>query len=242
MIVDLMRNDLSRVCRPGTVTVDELLDVQPHSGRLAPGLHGARRAGRRRRDRRPAGRDLPARARSPGRRSGPPTQAIAALEPEPRGAYTGALGLVVPGGRRRAERAHPHLRDRRRTRLQLGVGGGITADSVPIREWYECLHKAAPLVTAVGRPAGRRRWPRSPDPPAADLLAAGVFETRAGRATASRSGWPGTWPGWTAPSGSSTASACPTDLPARVAAALADADPRPAPGPAGRGPAAAGPA
>ena len=32
MIVDLMRNDLSRVCRPGTVTVDELLDVQPHPG------------------------------------------------------------------------------------------------------------------------------------------------------------------------------------------------------------------
>src|SRR4029077_381393 len=32
MIVDLMRNDLSRVCRPGTVRVDELLSVQPHPG------------------------------------------------------------------------------------------------------------------------------------------------------------------------------------------------------------------
>ena len=34
--------------------------------------------------------------------------------------------------------------------VELGVGGGITVDSVPIREWYECLHKAEPLVRAVG--------------------------------------------------------------------------------------------
>mgnify|MGYP000660386937 CR=1 FL=1 len=31
-------------------------------------------------------------------------------------------------------------------RLALGVGGGITADSDPAREWEECLHKAAPIV------------------------------------------------------------------------------------------------
>ena len=42
MIVDLMRNDLSRVCRPGTVQVDELLSVQPAPGRLASGVDGER--------------------------------------------------------------------------------------------------------------------------------------------------------------------------------------------------------
>ena len=42
MIVDLMRNDLSRVSRPGTVTVDDLLDVQPHPGvwHLVSTVHG----------------------------------------------------------------------------------------------------------------------------------------------------------------------------------------------------------
>ncbi len=33
----------------------------------------------------------------------------------------------------------------------LGVGGGITADSDPEREWEECLHKAAPIIDAVGQ-------------------------------------------------------------------------------------------
>ena len=148
MIVDLMRNDLSRVCRPGTVTVDELLDVQPHPGvwHLVSTVHGelADDVGT---------ADLLRATFPPGSVTGAPKlaaeQAIAALEPEPRGAYTGALGLVTPA-------AGTDLSVVIRTfetdgdRLQLGVGGGITADSVPIREWYECLHKAAPLVTAVG--------------------------------------------------------------------------------------------
>ena len=37
-----------------------------------------------------------------------------------------------------------------RRRVELGVGGGITVDSVPVREWQECLHKAEPLVGAAG--------------------------------------------------------------------------------------------
>ena len=61
-------------------------------------------------------------------------------------------------------------------RVELGVGGGITVDSVPVREWQECLHKAEPL--ARGRRFAADRGPRRP---AATVprtwLAQGVFET-----------------------------------------------------------------
>ena len=148
MIVDLMRNDLSRVCRPGTVQVDELLSVQPApgvwhlvstvSGRLRPGTSTA---------------DVLTATFPPGSVTGAPKiaarQGIQELEGHDRGAYTGALGLVSPC-------AGTELNVIIRTfeiagrDVQLGVGGGITVDSVPIREWYECLHKAAPLVAAAG--------------------------------------------------------------------------------------------
>ena len=174
MIVDLMRNDLSRVCRPGTVTVNELLDVQGHPGvwHLVSTVHGELVDGI-------GPSDLLQATFPPGSITGAPKgaaqQAIAALEPEPRGAYTGALGLASPA-------AGLDLNVVIRTfeiegnRLQLGVGGGITVDSVPIREWYECLHKAAPLVSAVG---GRLApgLAEEPEPPNDALLAAGVFET-----------------------------------------------------------------
>ena len=174
MIVDLMRNDLSRVCRPGTVTVDDLLDVQPHPGvwHLVSTVHGELADGVRT-------ADLLRATFPPGSVTGAPkraaVQAIAELEPEPRGAYTGSLGLVSPVA---GTDLNVLIRtfEIERDRLQLGVGGGITADSVPIREWYECLHKAAPLVDAVG---GRLAPAVSdePEPPDPDLLTAGVFET-----------------------------------------------------------------
>jgi para-aminobenzoate synthetase/4-amino-4-deoxychorismate lyase len=60
--------------------------------------------------------------------------------------------------------------------LELGVGGGITVDSVPVLEWQECLHKAAPLVAAAGSVIDQELV----DEPTAheeDLLAYGVFES-----------------------------------------------------------------
>ncbi|HKC28660.1 MAG TPA: aminotransferase class IV, partial [Jatrophihabitans sp.] len=56
-------------------------------------------------------------------------------------------------------------------RVQLGVGGGITADSVPMLEWRECLHKAAPLLAAAGS------RPSSPMPVDGALRAGGLLET-----------------------------------------------------------------
>lgn len=173
MILDLMRNDLARVAVPGTVRVDDLLSLEPHPGvwHLVSTVSAEL----------PAAIDTAALLRAtfpPGSVTGAPKsgalQGIAAIEYEPRGAYTGAFGLAGPT---RAEfnvviRSFEIARDR----IELGVGGGITTDSVPMLEWRECLHKAAPLITAARtRLAPGLDLPES-SPTQVDP-AAGVFET-----------------------------------------------------------------
>src|SRR3712207_2583423 len=159
MIVDLVRHDLAQVSVPGTVAVPELLALRGHPGvwhlvstvtaELAPGIEIA---------------DLLRAAFPPGSVTGAPKSsalaAIAELEPAARGVYTGSLGLVSP-----ATGAELNVAIRSfevaEGNLELGVGGGLTVDSVPIREWYECWHKAAPLAAAAG--AGLDpRLPRTP--------------------------------------------------------------------------------
>ena len=148
MIVDLMRNDLSRVCRPGTVQVDELLDVQPAPGvwHLVSTVSGQLQSGM-------STSDVLTATFPPGSVTGAPKiaaqQGIQELEDHDRGAYTGALGLVSPCAGMELNVIIRTFEITGRD-VQLGVGGGITVDSVPIREWYECLHKAAPLVAATG--------------------------------------------------------------------------------------------
>jgi len=174
MIVDLMRNDLSRVCRPGTVAVQDLLTIQPHPGvwHLVSAVRGELEA-------ETTVADVLGAAFPPGSVTGAPKIAaqhgIADLEEEPRGAYTGSIGLVSPlaGADFNVIIRSFELTD---GRLQLGVGGGITVDSVPMREWYECLHKAAPLVAAAGSTFdhGLTTQPVAEDP---TLLASGVFES-----------------------------------------------------------------
>jgi para-aminobenzoate synthetase/4-amino-4-deoxychorismate lyase len=174
MIVDLMRNDLSRVCRPGTVAVQELLTLQPHPGvwHLVSAIRGELSP-------HTTTAQLLAAAFPPGSVTGAPKisaqQGIADLEVEARGAYTGSIGLVSPlaGADFNVIIRSFEFHD---GHLELGVGGGITVDSVPIREWYECLHKAAPLVAAAGSAFDQRLVdePATPDP---ELLAYGVFES-----------------------------------------------------------------
>ena len=174
MIVDLMRNDLSRVCLPGTVAVQELLTIQPHPGvwHLVSAIRG---------DLNPeiTTAQVLAAAFPPGSVTGAPKisaqRGIADLEVEPRGAYTGSIGLVSPiaGADFNVIIRTFELHD---GHLELGVGGGITVDSVPIREWYECLHKAAPLVAAAGS-GFDDELVDEPAAPEEDLLADGVFES-----------------------------------------------------------------
>jgi para-aminobenzoate synthetase/4-amino-4-deoxychorismate lyase len=171
MIVDLMRNDFSRVCRPGSVTVDKLLDVEPHPGlwHLVSSVSGELTADT-------TDSDVIAATFPPGSVTGAPKkraiQAAAELEGSPRRIYTGAIGFASPSwglefnvAIRTFEASEGHL--------ELGIGGGITVDSVPIAEWRECLDKAAPLL----RPLGASTPPPDRAVPSAAQLAGGIFET-----------------------------------------------------------------
>ena len=174
MIVDLMRNDLSQVCRPGTVQVEDLLDLQAHpgvwhlvstvAGQLADEVTTSQ---------------LLSVAFPPGSVTGAPKssalQGITELEPCGRGAYTGALGLTSPLA---GADFNVLIRTLECTgdRIELGVGGGITVDSAPIAEWYECLAKAAPLVSALGSELDPELRV-SPPPPSDRQLTTGLLET-----------------------------------------------------------------
>jgi para-aminobenzoate synthetase / 4-amino-4-deoxychorismate lyase len=147
MIVDLVRNDLSRVCEPGSVTVDDLLAVQPHTGvaHLVSRVSGTLLPG--------TGPGEVVRATfPPGSVTGTPkqraTEVTEALEPAARGAHTGAVGWLGP---RLADLAVTirSLEVAPDGQAALGVGGGIVADSTPAEEWHEVLTKAAPLLRAL---------------------------------------------------------------------------------------------
>jgi para-aminobenzoate synthetase / 4-amino-4-deoxychorismate lyase len=148
MIVDLVRNDLSRVCVPGTVTVPDLLGAEPHPGvwHLVSTVEGTLVDG-------VSDGDLIRASFPPGSVTGAPKvralEIIDELELAPREAYTGAIGYRSPV-------AGLELNVAIRTfefaagRSWLGAGGGIVADSDPEAEYAECLIKATPLLAAIG--------------------------------------------------------------------------------------------
>jgi para-aminobenzoate synthetase/4-amino-4-deoxychorismate lyase len=174
MIVDLMRNDLGRVCEVGSVRASSLLDVEAHPGvwHLVSTVSGRLRAG-------VGDGALLTATFPPGSVTGAPKSravtAIGALETGPRGAYTGAIGFVSPSWGAEFSVAIRSF-EIAAGRIELGVGGGVTADSVPMLEWRECLHKAAPLLAAVGAPLSSEL--ARPDlAPTEQQLAGGVLET-----------------------------------------------------------------
>ncbi|NMH96233.1 aminodeoxychorismate synthase component I [Pseudonocardia acidicola] len=149
MIVDLMRNDLSRVCAPGSVTVPRLLAVEPHPGvwHLVSEVRGEPAQGR-------DDADLLAATFPPGSVTGAPkvraVEIIEELEDRPRGLFTGALGYASPLAGLELAVAIRTLEVDASGRARLGVGGGVTVDSTPAQEWAECLTKAAPLLRVLG--------------------------------------------------------------------------------------------
>ncbi|MGH3565693.1 MAG: aminodeoxychorismate synthase component I [Pseudonocardia sp.] len=149
MIVDLMRNDLSRVCATGTVRVSRLLGVEPHAGvwHLVSTVCGELAAGR-------DDADLLAATFPPGSVSGAPkiraVKVIEELEAGPRGLFTGAMGWSSPLTGLELNVAIRTLEIEPGGRTRLGVGGGVTVDSTPVEEWAECLIKAAPVLRALG--------------------------------------------------------------------------------------------
>jgi para-aminobenzoate synthetase component I len=150
MIVDLERNDLSRVCEPGSVRWPELMVEQRLAGvrHLVSTVEGTLRE-------HVTLAELLASTFPGGSVTGAPKIAavdvIAELEPVGRGASMGALGWVRGNG-------DLELALTIRTfvvadgRLHLWVGGGIVWDSDPRAEVEESLVKAAPLLEAIGAP------------------------------------------------------------------------------------------
>ena len=148
MIVDVLRNDLGRVCRPGSVRVPRLCRlertaavqhlVSTVTGRLAPGRDAF---------------DLLAASFPGGSITGAPKiramEILERLETVRRGPYTGALGWIGPDGAMAtsilirtfvADGAH----------LSLNVGGGMTWRSDPAAEWDETVDKARGPLGAIG--------------------------------------------------------------------------------------------
>jgi len=147
MIVDLLRNDLGRVCEYGSVRVTRVCEVEtfPFVHHLVSEVRGGLRA-----DRTPI--DLLKAAFPGGSVTGAPKvramEIIAELEPTARGPYCGSLGYVGFDGT-----ADANILIRTftigRGWMQFPVGGGIVADSDPAREYEETLHKAAGLLRAL---------------------------------------------------------------------------------------------
>jgi para-aminobenzoate synthetase/4-amino-4-deoxychorismate lyase len=147
MIVDLMRNDLGRVCEYGTIAASPPL-IQPHAGvwHLVSEVRGWLRED--------AGDGALLRATfPPGSVTGAPKvqamHVISELEATGREAYTGAIGYASPLAGLELNVAIRTF-EARDGALWLGAGGGIVADSHPQLELEECLIKARPLVAAAG--------------------------------------------------------------------------------------------
>ncbi len=190
MILDLLRNDLGRIATPGSVRVPRRFSVEPyaHLWQMTSTVQA----------------ELAARTTwsafwealfpcgsvvgAPKRRS---MAIIGALEPNPRGLYTGAIGWIAPdkptgsaaAGSPRAVRACFSVairtleiaeRMRRGTRaVRLGVGSGVVADSQVSAEWDECLLKSR-FATALDPGFGlietfAARWPEDAASVAAHL-------------------------------------------------------------------------
>jgi anthranilate synthase component 1 len=154
MLVDLGRNDLGRVSVPGTVSVDELMEVEYYShvmhivsnvtGTLSPGKDAI---------------DALEATFPAGTVSGAPKvramEIVRELEPEARGPYAGTVGyLGLDGAMDMCITIRTVVLANGRAYVQSGAG--IVADSDPAKEFEECRHKAAALQRALELAEGMR--------------------------------------------------------------------------------------
>ncbi len=152
MLVDLGRNDLGRVCKPGSVSVKDLMVIEKYShvmhivseveGSLSNGMDVW---------------DLLMASFPAGTVSGAPKiramQLINELESQARGPYSGVYGSMDLNGALntaitiRTMLVHPHPQGG--CRVQVQAGAGVVADSIPSAEYQETLNKARGMLTAL---------------------------------------------------------------------------------------------
>ncbi len=153
MIIDVERNDLGRVCVPGSVSVPDLYRVEtfPHVHHLVATVRGELRHD--------TGIGALLKATLPGGSiTGAPKvramEIIGELEPMRRGVYTGAIGWWDAKGNAEFSIAIRTIMREASGRAYFPAGCGIVADSVPEKEYEETLHKAKGMAMALGL-----RWP-----------------------------------------------------------------------------------
>ena len=150
MVVDLVRNDLSKICRPGSVRVSELFGIYAFpqvyqmistiTGELLPGRHWWE-----------AIRDTFPMGSMTGAPKNNVVRLIARYERSRRGIFSGALGYVTPDGDFDFNVVIRSLLYRQDTGyLSYQVGSGITYNSDPAAEYEECLLKAQGIRKALG--------------------------------------------------------------------------------------------
>ena len=149
MIVDLLRNDMGRVCEAGSVQVEEMFAVEHHRTlqQMTSTIAGRLRAG--------TGLGAVMQALLPaGSMTGAPkrrtVELLREVEGVPRGVYSGAIGFAGPDGT--AVFSVPiRTLTVQGERLRMGVGGAVVADSTPEEELAECWLKTR-FLTGVGEP------------------------------------------------------------------------------------------
>lgn len=161
MIVDLLRNDLGRVCEFGTIGVEKLCEIEDHrslyhlvstiSGTLKPGIRFS---------------DVLRSLFPCGSITGAPKvstmRIIDEIEPLPRGLSMGAIGMRLPAGFGLGEIIDTSVAIRtmviRGNVAEFNVGGGIVIDSDPNSEYLETVTKSRALLEALGVDASELLW------------------------------------------------------------------------------------
>ncbi|MEN6537666.1 MAG: aminodeoxychorismate synthase component I [Bryobacteraceae bacterium] len=158
MIVDLVRNDLGRVCEPGTVTVHRLMDIETHATvhQMVSTIRGRLRGSN-------SSLDCIRAAFPGGSMTGAPKiramSILRDLEAEPRGIYSGTIGFLALNGSCdlniaiRTALLAPRL-------LEIGIGGAVVSLSDPETEFNETLLKGHAVLQALDEFSGEAGYAR----------------------------------------------------------------------------------
>jgi para-aminobenzoate synthetase component 1 len=147
MIVDLMRNDLGRICDAGSIKVNELFRHEKHPGitHLVSDVEGRLKDGI-------SWREILEATMPPGSVSGAPKSAALSIiqaHEGARGPYCGTLGWIH-GDRAELSVAIRTFWRQKDSKIRFGTGAGITWGSDPVAEWEETQLKARHLISIAG--------------------------------------------------------------------------------------------